>query len=52
MLTIETSESWREMGRQLGEQCGDDIRRCMQTYAPWLLEGSRGRARLLRKAMT
>lgn len=38
MLTIETSGSWREMGRQLGEQCGDDIRRCMQTYAPWLIE--------------
>ena len=37
MLWIETKGSWREMGRQLGEEFRDTIKACMEHYAPWLL---------------
>ncbi len=37
MLHLETSGTWREMGRQLGETFRDEIARGVERFAPWLV---------------
>lgn len=37
MLRIETSGTWREMGRHYGEALREEIARCIEQFAPWLL---------------
>lgn len=36
MHYIETTGSWREMGRQLGETFAEPLRVCIDHYCPWL----------------
>lgn len=37
MLRIETSGSWRDMGCQLGKAFGEQLHRCLNHYASWLV---------------
>lgn len=37
MLHLETSGTWRDMGRQMGEAFRDDIARGIDRFAPWLV---------------
>jgi len=37
MHQIETSGTWLDMGRQLGEALRDEIRRAQELFAPWLV---------------
>ena len=38
MLTIETKGTWREMGRQHGEEFATPIREALRKFSPWLGE--------------
>ncbi len=37
MHQLETTGSWRDMGRQLGEAFRDEIQRAQELFAPWLV---------------
>jgi predicted choloylglycine hydrolase len=37
MLWIETKGTWREMGRQIGEQFRGQLTQCLDKFAPWLV---------------
>jgi len=37
MLRIETRGTWRDMGRQYGEEFREQLAACIAHYAPWLL---------------
>lgn len=37
MLHIETSGTWRDMGRHYGEALREQIAQCIEQFAPWLL---------------